>query len=104
MKHTPGPWKAFRAHGTAWIADTRELTCLEDVHSSLVIEILNGENMEHDASLIAAAPELLEALITLELYARDLLLHIDGGKAERTFNLPKEITDAQAVIAKATEN
>jgi hypothetical protein len=45
--------------------------------------------------------ELLEALEWLELYARDLLLHIDGGKAEMNFNLPKEITSAQAAIAKA---
>jgi hypothetical protein len=45
--------------------------------------------------------EMLKVLEQLELYARDLLLHIDGGKAERTFNLPKEITNAQSVIATA---
>jgi hypothetical protein len=45
--------------------------------------------------------ELLEAMKGLELYARDLLLLIDGGKAEMNFNLPKEITNAQAAIAKA---
>jgi len=68
MKHTPGPWKAFRAQGTACIADTRELTCLEDVHTSLVIEIINGENVEADAYLIAAAPDMLEALQNLDRY------------------------------------
>ena len=56
---------------------------------------------EANARLIAAAPEMLAALIKLELLARDLLLPIDGGTAERSGRLPREILAARDVIKKA---
>ena len=63
------------------------------------------DGMRQKIDLITAQrAELLEVLKDLELYARDLLMHIDGGRAERNFNLPKEITNAQEAIAKAKRN
>ena len=72
--------------------------CKEDCEMD---EDTEGEWVRWDDPLVQAAPELLKVMKGLELYARDLLLLIDGGKAEMSFNLHKEITKAQAAIAKA---
>lgn len=50
-KHTPGPW---RVHGELINSDSREIAVIENYSSKR-----DGAN----ARLIAAAPELLEALI-----------------------------------------
>ncbi len=51
MKHTKGPWKAQRRHGTRRIYDIG-VSCYT----------LASARNENNANLIAAAPELLEAL------------------------------------------
>lgn len=57
-KHTPGPWAVRESsnpkNGTAW----RDIVSTGDHFSPSYV----GEAIEQDASLIAAAPELLAAL------------------------------------------
>jgi hypothetical protein len=56
---------------------------------------IETETPEADARLIAAAPELLEALIgILDMAKRGVIKHSDGG--------PISIGDVEAAIAKAT--
>jgi hypothetical protein len=93
-KHTPGPWdysaklsasenhRGFRIweHGDSWVlADVMPMD--ED-----------GKQGEANARLIAAAPELLEALKTC-------LLIVEHLAAE---SAPTTIAEARAAIAKAT--
>lgn len=66
-KHTPGPWSAERgaygdwfinaADGSVWIAKT---VPMRDLMTKLAIF-----ETEHDARLIAAAPDLLALLVEL---------------------------------------
>lgn len=57
-KHTPGPWAVRESsnpkNGTAW----RDIVSTGDHFSPSYV----GEAMEQDASLIAAAPDLLAAV------------------------------------------
>lgn len=74
--YTPGPWavsgKATINGGRGWIAS------------------VSTQNRDANARLIAAAPELLEALVWLEVYLRDTPHH----------NAPAA-ANARKVIAKA---
>ena len=63
-KHTPGPWQAYHDHG--WLV-------VESKCENLYVRIEKGSSARKhmpDARLIAAAPELLEALRKL-LFADD---------------------------------
>lgn len=64
MTHTPGPWKAVKVGNTkvtqAVIADTQYGFHL--IATTHPIPIENTGRQEENARLIAAAPELLEAL------------------------------------------
>lgn len=56
MKHTAGPWRVDNNHGALWVESDCE---------TLTARIAKGIGKEQDkanARLIAAAPELLEAL------------------------------------------
>jgi hypothetical protein len=56
-KHTPGPWRVWRDQ------DPKEPVQICGMESDFVCEISGiNTNREANASLIAAAPELLEAL------------------------------------------
>jgi hypothetical protein len=81
-KHTPGPWGNKAING-GWDAVFSEKT------NSIICEI--KENNAQNIKLIAAAPELLEALTSLML------------EAEKRGGVPKQyIANARAAIAKAT--
>jgi hypothetical protein len=80
-KHTPGPWLANRRY-----VETEEKT---------VCEVFGGNR--EDAHLIAAAPELLEALKLVVSY--DEGNHIDG--LEMMLAYSKALDAARAAIAKA---
>lgn len=54
-KHTPGPWSAINYHGDRWWINAEILT------GDSRIAYLGHEATEKDASLIAAAPDLLAA-------------------------------------------
>ena len=82
-KHTPGPWKYITWHGQHGVHDAMD----NDVCETF------GEDAEANARLIAAAPELLEALeYLLSQFGRlDHLTDYSAGDK------------ARAAIAKATK-
>ncbi len=95
-KHTPGPWKVQRREGYVgqwevvstcetewWIADAAPY----------------NERQEENARLIAAAPELLEALEAVLYWAE--LIAGDTTDKEAAANEEASIALARAAIAKA---
>lgn len=86
--HTPGPWKVLKESAPGRICIRAEsgrlITWAIDLEPS-------GEN-QANATLIAAAPDLLETLVTLENAARP---NLDPQKLEFARN------EAHAVIALA---
>ena len=56
-KHTPGPWMVNDAKGRRWI-ETRG----DDAIAQVLKDDCSRETFDANASLIAAAPDLLEAL------------------------------------------
>ena len=63
-KHTPGPWRVNGGGKLRWIsADSKVATHSDDVNRNTPSDNMVCESVyEADARLIAAAPELLEAL------------------------------------------
>ncbi len=97
-KFTPGPWhvEGFEicGHGAEYICD-------------LGNDYESNENHVADAKLIAAAPELLEALMKLrnEAYAVLSLAEAEIAQSAGTTNLKclcLRLEEADAAIAKAT--
>lgn len=85
-KHTPGPWQAHHDHG--WLV-------VESQNEDLYIKIEKGSTAKRfmaDATLIAAAPNLLEALQAL------CKLALNGESVLFT----AEYDRARAAIQKAT--
>ena len=84
-QHTPGPWSYLAGDGLAWRPSVQRAT-----EGGFVVVGLSRNREEADAKLIAAAPELLEAL-------KDALCALDCcGK-----DYPAA-SKARAAIAKAT--
>lgn len=102
-KHTPGPWKAdtprfgyqnVRQDPADWDGRGYQLICTVPQSKK---GTNYGEMFEANARLIAAAPELLEAL-------KRLLATINPGNADSHSNDCRcVIHEARAVISKATE-
>jgi hypothetical protein len=89
-KHTPGPW-AFSAY-------TNDVCNFEVFASGSSGEIVAGEygvTEEADARLIAATPELLEAL-------RNMVDWLDDGNRQLSDAAAADVAKARAAIAKAT--
>ena len=91
-KHTPGPWRINGNNMFRWIvADSEVFTHSDDVNRSAYGGNMVCESVhEANARLIAAAPELLEAL-------KELMVAADRVSAEPVTRLGK----ARAAIAKA---
>ncbi|RSE60373.1 hypothetical protein EGT81_12645 [Alcaligenes faecalis] len=96
-KHTPGPWGNHLVDDTVVIIPRRPLPQKISVlgHS----EVADTEDYAN-ARLIAAAPDLLGALIKAEKALVELE-HMTGGGDEE-INIEPEILAARAAIAKAT--
>lgn len=100
-KHTPGPWRfSFKTTKTNNIG-------IYDQHGSLlatvdVHQIANKQTMQRrssDARLIAAAPELLEALQAIEPFLDSIICYASTMNEHE----PNRIAhNARAAIAKAT--
>jgi hypothetical protein len=59
-KHTKGPWHVFTDnYGEVVIQNENEMIC--SIGEKVIMDEIGNESMWKDASLIAAAPELLEA-------------------------------------------
>jgi hypothetical protein len=64
-QHTPGPWRAFHANSSICVDAAEPIQRVEDLGEAMFVECF-GLNREANARLIAAAPELLEALERVE--------------------------------------
>lgn len=97
-KHTPGPWKSVNHSwsDTSILApDFDHAICRLDInHATEESQEADEAQMAANARLIAAAPELLEALRIV----RDTLPHINGNAS--SVNSLLKLTGA--AIAKAT--
>jgi hypothetical protein len=95
-KHTPGPWQvgmAFDNYGTTEIA-IEHMTTAGNLIIAVALDGLQGQDA--NARLIAAAPDLLEAL----KYCRQ---KIEYMRAHGEWYSPGKATEmADAAIAKAT--
>lgn len=96
--HTPGPWRVTPScrigNGSAWrdiLSDGTEFA------PSYV-----GEALDKDAALIAAAPELLEALILLLNVEKAALIGAEAPSL-KGLDVPYHFEAARAAIAKAEE-
>ena len=89
-KHTPGPWRSALVSDKSWHVGVYDNTGTQ-VALVKVASALSAPRRDADARLIAAAPELLEALKA----AFDLMVQEDFG----TLTLVPKL---RAAIAKAT--
>ena len=87
--HTPGSW-TFSRTPTYWKLCHPSLSTMKGP-KVLAMVLHTNPNAEHDARLIAAAPDLLGALVSLERLAGQPLMHAEQVRI-----------DARAAIAKAT--
>lgn len=91
-QHTPGPWTAVQQYANRWNIETQPVNHVPAgiaIVCTTVLEVgSNDKDTEANARLIAAAPDMLEALLSIEN---------DDGR------IPKTIWDMRnAAIAKAT--
>jgi hypothetical protein len=84
-KHTPGPWTV--GGPTGYINQLEINPCIGVVYGA-------GEELRANARLIAAAPNLLEALEDLVCLAEAAMRESDGE-----WSIDEELRDARAVIA-----
>lgn len=97
-KHTPGPWRIGTPgpNGCYTVGTERGLMTAMVAHS--INEPEQAEQAEANAKLIAAAPDLLEALISL---TEDAFPRFTGGRVG-TFDIRKGAYEsAMAAIARA---
>ena len=82
-KHTPGPWlpKGILIRGAPTLQTPKGLAICR------VFETFDG-NKTHNTRLIAAAPEMLEALkLALQHVPRDAMVFSEGDHGERVYVL-----------------
>lgn len=92
FKGTPGPWVIDEWSMTGINSESKHVALVNYSHHGLPNDVY-GDEHEANANLIAAAPELLEALIELTESAKEA---IDG-----LGDLADAIDTAKAAIAKA---
>lgn len=104
MKHSPGPWIAPEGQ-TNLVCTERDWNSLQvgalKMGFQAIVSLQQGEaQAQVDARLIAAAPEMLEALVYLgELFNDETLIRYITGDGKRTLKAMAMLT---AAIAKAT--
>ncbi len=106
-KHTPGPWKAENRSGVGWIVrwnnPAYQICSLRWVGGPHLPEV--DRIVEADARLIAAAPDLLEAVIKAAIPLEAIYASVHWELAEE---LKVAVVDAvlaiRKVIAKMEES
>jgi hypothetical protein len=106
-KHTPGPWHVGRVATTQ--GQHFAITSPNGDHIATIGEAINSHNGSGNAyvnaRVIAAAPELLEALIRAEQALADIINAADNGQpytaAELAENFLPDNDAAREAIAKA---
>lgn len=122
-QHTPGPWNAItRPDATIWIQGQSDGNGFREVCSMPTSPFRDMARVEANARLIAAAPELLEALTVLAKIADafdkseldearpewgdtpESSQHVEifSGRGGRQFLTLGDCFNARAAIAKAT--
>lgn len=94
-KHTPGPWD---------VDEGDKSTIYELDAANPIAEVFSdrsAEENEANARLIAAAPELLDALTALLDEAEDVFVCMADATGIDRHNLPPQFAAARAAIAKA---
>ncbi|OJW75684.1 hypothetical protein [Spirosoma sp. 48-14] len=105
QQHTPGPWKVSDQNDQAVVTAIGDFYWWSWVHLPHQHEQY-GINPQADARLIAAAPELLEALILSVKDAQTSYRVISEANKEMGFDAPKKplwLQQAEAVIQKVTQ-
>lgn len=99
-KHTPGPWKCGGHKGRIIYAPDGFA-----VGDATVFHGRNPDDTEHNARLMAAAPEMLAALERLEFAAlcRDSTMGDPCRLLEAKAELSAAASEARAIIKRATE-
>jgi hypothetical protein len=96
--HTPGPWFTSQPHGTIYIEARLRGSTLQEVAACGPTEA-EGQR-EANARLIAAAPELLDALVFAEEWLTRAEALLDRGEDDSP-NFEPAILMARAAIARA---
>lgn len=94
VKHTPGPWEAnFSFPGRDGIGDVWQIDA--DGHAVCTTQFCYAPNTEANALLIAAAPDLLEAL--------EAVLNTSGARPSgyHAIEYSKAVAQAENAIIKA---
>lgn len=94
MSHTPGPWRIGGSCRTPVNSKDKHIAMVNYSHRGHITDVI-GEEHNANAHLIAAAPELLEALETL--YGAIVMSDI-YGESRITFEMGEA---AEKAIAKA---
>lgn len=110
-KHTQGPWAADHAFGVGPISDSDD----QSYGMVLAVADIYGDNRVVDSRLIAAAPELLEAVEKLLLWVElmvgylgvepedvDLVFSNSKTGQSEDVSLKEHLEQAIAAVAKAT--
>ncbi len=96
--HTPGPWSAYRGHNPArWFVCGHHYG--PEIDISDICELRNDDR-EANARLIAAAPDLLEALIEALPYVECA----EDDPAYKAGAVAKVVKNMRAALAKARQS
>lgn len=96
FKGTPGPWQMKKEKGEQEWFVFQKGSMKKLYGGTIRTPVAEEINNKHDASLIAAAPELLEALQRLRNYVTDVC-----GVNDEDCHREHPLISAQAAIAKA---
>ena len=83
FKHTPGPWKAWGIGGLELYISRGDDVCEIICNLGLPHHVDECEEKEANAHLIAAAPDMLEALIMVKKYGHSG--YTEGSKPDIEF-------------------
>lgn len=78
-KHTPGPWSYENTHDTIWIWGDNNEKIVMHVSNELELKDAVREENEANAALIAAAPDMYEALKKVKEF-----LHGEGHRGDNS--------------------
>lgn len=95
-KHTPGPWRVTTTSNKGNGSDWRDI-----IGTSNFGDIYVAEALKQDAALIAAAPELLEALLLLWSDITKCNGNMTLAEFRELTTVKQRIINAESAIAKA---
>jgi hypothetical protein len=95
MRHTPGPWKIFTGYGSV-PSKPIVIDCIPDVDGKCIANAIcylatSNNDAVANANLIAAAPDLLDALRELHDFACPLVASRNHERSCEAFNRAAEL-------------